>query len=83
MDKQDFSSFIGGLFCGSLVGAAVVVLLTPQSGKDLRQSITEKINEIIAAGKEAVTARRKELTEEYEASLRIPIVIKKEEAPAE
>jgi gas vesicle protein len=66
-------SFISGLLSGALVGAAVVILITPQSGADTRQSIVDKAHEILDAGREAAEARRKQLRQEYETSIRIPL----------
>ena len=65
--------FVIGLLSGALVGAAIVILITPQSGAATRQSIVDKAHEILDAGKEAAEARRKQLREEYEASIRIPL----------
>ena len=73
MDINRVISFIGGLLSGALVGAAIVILIAPQSGATTRQSIVDKAHEILDAGREAAEARRKQLREEYEASIRIPL----------
>ncbi len=73
MDINRVISFIIGLLSGALVGAAIVILITPQSGTDTRQSIVDKAHEILDAGREAAEARRKQLRQEYEASIRIPL----------
>jgi len=73
MDINRVISFISGLLSGALVGAAVVILIAPQSGETTRQSIIDKAREILDAGREAAEARRKQLREEYEASIRIPL----------
>ena len=73
MDINRVISFISGLLSGALVGAAVVILIAPRSGEATRQSIVDKAHEILDAGREAAQARRKQLREEYEASIRIPL----------
>ena len=68
-------SFIGGLLSGAIVGAAVVILLAPQSGADTRQRIVAKYEEIVDAGRRAILERRQSLRGEYEAAIRIPVPI--------
>lgn len=66
-------SFIGGLLSGALVGAAVAILLAPQSGAETRRIINDKAQEIVAAGKQSAEERRRELQREYQAAIRIPL----------
>ena len=73
MDQDRILSFVIGLLSGSIVGAALVILMTPQSGADLRSSIAEKAAEIRDAGRVAVQERRQALTEEYKARIKIPL----------
>lgn len=68
-------SFIGGLLSGAIVGAAVVILLAPQSGAETRQRVVAKWNEIIDAGRQAVLEQRQALRGEYETAIRIPVPI--------
>jgi gas vesicle protein len=68
-------SFIGGLLSGAIVGAAVVILLAPQSGADTRQRIVAKYEEIVDAGRQAILERRQSLRKEYEAAIQIPVPI--------
>ena len=65
--------FLGGLLSGAIVGAAVVILLAPQSGTETRQRITDKVHEIIDAGKQAVDDKRQQLQGEYRAAIQIPL----------
>jgi gas vesicle protein len=65
--------FLGGLLSGAIVGAAVVILLAPQSGTETRQRITDKIHEIIDAGKQAMADKRQQLQGEYSAAIQIPL----------
>ena len=73
MNRDQVFSFLAGLLNGSIVGAAAVILLAPQSGFETRQSITGRIYEIIDAGKQAIVERRQELNEEYRARIQIPL----------
>jgi gas vesicle protein len=67
MNQNRFLSFVLGLLSGSIVGAALVILLTPQSGSELRQGIVDKYNELVASGREAIAERRQALQAEYKA----------------
>lgn len=74
MNQNRIVSFVVGLLSGSIVGAALVILLTPQSGSDLRQGIVNKYNEILESGREAIAERRQALQTEYKVkTTRIPI----------
>ena len=68
-------SFLGGLLSGAIVGAAVVVLLAPQSGANTRQIIVNKYREIIDAGRQTILEKRQALRGEYQAAIRIPVPI--------
>ena len=73
MDTDRMLSFAIGLLSGSLVGAAAVILFTPQSGSNLRQNIAGKYQEILESGKQAMTDRRQTLEAEYKAHIQIPL----------
>jgi gas vesicle protein len=45
-EKDDFGTFFAGLVVGSLVGAAVALLLAPQSGEETRTLIRDKSIEL-------------------------------------
>ena len=44
--------FITGLFIGGLVGAAIGILCAPKSGKETREDICKKSEELMAKAKE-------------------------------
>jgi gas vesicle protein len=44
--SSDFSAFIAGMVIGGLVGAAVALLLAPQSGEETQKLIKEKSIEL-------------------------------------
>jgi gas vesicle protein len=76
MNQNRILSFVLGLLSGGIVGAALVILLTPQSGSELRQSIVEKYNEILESGQQAIAERRQTLQAEYKAQttrIQIPL----------
>jgi gas vesicle protein len=62
-----FMQWMAGFILGAAVGAALVLLLTPQSGQELQATIRERAQEIQEAGKQAAETRRLELTEQLEA----------------
>ena len=41
-DNDDFGSFVSGFMIGGLIGAAVALLLAPQSGEETRLMIRDK-----------------------------------------
>jgi gas vesicle protein len=45
-DNNDFGTFFAGLIVGGLVGAAVALLLAPQSGEETRTMIHDKSIEL-------------------------------------
>ena len=74
MNQNRILSFVLGLLSGSIVGIALVALLTPKSGPELRQAIVDKYNDILASGREAIAERRQALQSEYKVqTTRIPI----------
>jgi gas vesicle protein len=65
MNQNRILSFVLGLLSGTIVGTAIVMLVAPQSGADLRQSIAQKANELLESGREAIAERRQALQTEY------------------
>jgi gas vesicle protein len=65
MNQNRILSFALGLLSGAIVGTALVFLLTPQSGSELRLNIVDKYNEILESGREAIAERRQALQAEY------------------
>jgi gas vesicle protein len=82
MNQNRFLSFGLGLLSGSLVGTALVILLTPKSGSELRETIVGKYNEILASGREAIAERRQALQAEYKVqTTRIQIPLDAPQSP--
>ena len=53
--------FLFGFIIGLILGAAIILLTTPQSGKELQQRVKDRVNYILAEGRQAADARRVEL----------------------
>ncbi|MCG3210315.1 MAG: hypothetical protein FOGNACKC_03946 [Anaerolineae bacterium] len=53
--------FLMGFLIGLVIGAVVVILTTPQSGKDLQQQARSRFDDIMAEGRRAAAERRAEL----------------------
>jgi len=82
MNQNRILSFGLGLLSGGLVGAALVILLTPKSGSELRETIVGKYNEILASGREAIAERRQALQTEYKVqTTRIQIPLEVPQSP--
>ncbi|MFC0332954.1 YtxH domain-containing protein [Paenibacillus sepulcri] len=50
--KQTGGSLVKGILIGGAVGAAAAVLLTPKTGKDMRETIRRKSSEISGAARD-------------------------------
>ncbi len=59
--------FLLGAMIGATIGAAVVLLIAPQSGEETQRMITEKFESVISEGKKAYEERRSELERQINA----------------
>jgi gas vesicle protein len=64
-------NFLSGAVLGALVGVTLALLMTPESGEDLRIKMQEQAQKIQGEVKAATEARRTELVEQL-ATLRKP-----------
>lgn len=69
---KDFFSFVGGITVGAAVGAAVILLTTPKSGEEQRQSIGERWNQAVELGKRAAHEREQELWADFNTRVKAP-----------
>ena len=68
---QKFMNFFAGLIVGGLIGATVVILVTPASGEEIRSQIQDRSIQLKDEIKAVADARRAELEREL-AALRAP-----------
>lgn len=57
--------FVSGAAIGAAVGGAIGLLLAPHSGKDFKQNIIAFRDEVITAGQNAETERRRDLEQRF------------------
>ena len=62
--------FMGGVIAGIVIGGAAALLLTPQSGQDLRTGAQQRYQDAVQAGRQAAEERKQQLIAEYEAMKR-------------
>ena len=56
-----------GMVLGAAAGAGLVLLFTPQSGAETQEMVRERIDAILAEGRQAAEMRRLELQTQFEA----------------
>ena len=66
------ANFLSGAILGAMVGAAVVVMLAPESGNKTRSSIQHYFESVIEEGRRAAAERRAELEAQFAQSKRVP-----------
>jgi gas vesicle protein len=59
-------SFLAGTMCGALVGATASLLLTPDSGKNLRAEATARWQEALSEARLAMVETQMELEAQFE-----------------
>jgi gas vesicle protein len=73
-------AFIGGGLIGAGVGAAVAMLVAPQSGEDFREEVENRVDQAKAAGLEAQARTEEELIRRFRADTGDPAALRAEEA---
>jgi gas vesicle protein len=56
-------NFIAGFLGGVVLGAVLVLLITPQSGSELQAEVRARFDRVLEEGRKAAAARRAELEE--------------------
>lgn len=62
-----FLAFVSGLLSGAIVGAVTALMLTPESGDDLKQQARQRYNDMLDEGRKAGEERRQAVLAEFEA----------------
>ncbi len=62
---MNVGKFVEGLLLGALTGAAVTLLMAPESGQDMQETIKQRLNMVIEEGKRASAERRAELESQF------------------
>lgn len=57
--------FLLGFAIGAAIGSVAVLLLTPKSGDDTRESINVQLNTALENGRKAAAARERELWDDF------------------
>jgi gas vesicle protein len=75
MKDSGFGSFLAGVVIGGLIGAAIGLLLAPQTGEEFREQVGDFVDskkatfdEAINEGRAAAEQARAEMVTEYEAA---------------
>ncbi len=75
MKDSGFGSFLAGVVIGGMVGAAVGLMLAPQTGEELREHVGEyvdskkaELDEAVNEGRVAAEQARAEMVSEFESS---------------
>lgn len=68
---RGFLNFLSGAILGAIVGASMALLLTPESGEQLRTDLRDRATHIQGEIKSAAESRRAELEQQL-AELRAP-----------
>jgi gas vesicle protein len=66
---SDRTDFIKGMLVGGFIGAVVGILYAPKSGKETREEIGKKAEELMAKAKEEYEAALEKSKKAYEAAL--------------
>jgi gas vesicle protein len=59
-------SFLAGMICGALVGTVLALLLTPDSGEQLRATALNRWEAALSEARQAMDQTRQELEQQFE-----------------
>jgi gas vesicle protein len=69
MMSENNNDLLKGLFIGGLIGMALGLLFAPKSGKETREDIAHKANDVLAKAKEEYEKAAEKTKSIYESSL--------------
>lgn len=58
--------FLEGMLLGAALSATLVLLFAPQSGDQTRQTIRDRVQDVVDEGRQAADERRQELMAQFE-----------------
>ena len=61
-----FFSFLAGIVCGAVVGAAAALLLAPESGQELRADMAARWEDALNEARQAMEQTRLDLQAQFE-----------------
>jgi len=59
-------SFMAGAICGALIGGVTALLLTPNSGEQLRLDVRERLDTAVTEARKAMAEKQAELDAQFE-----------------
>lgn len=68
--SNQIEGFIKGIFLGGLIGAAIGILFAPKSGRETREDINRKADELVTKVKKEYEATLKKSGKSYEAAVK-------------
>jgi gas vesicle protein len=68
--SNQIEGFIKGIFVGGLIGAAIGILFAPKSGRETREEINRKADELVTKVKKEYEATLKKSGKAYEAAVK-------------
>jgi len=57
-DRSDAAAYLGWFFLGAALGAAAALLMTPKTGRETRDLLAEKSNELAKKAQQIANERR-------------------------
>ena len=59
-------SFLAGALCGALIGSVTALLLTPDSGENLRGNARQRLDDALREARQAMDDTRRDLEAQFE-----------------
>ena len=59
-------SFLAGALCGALIGGVTALLLTPDSGENLRGNARQRLDDALTEARQAMDDTRRDLEAQFE-----------------